>query len=70
MDKRWLNKVTPKVDALHEHIRWLGDLLETLLDRFDNYQKITQNYQKITNYQLLERVNMGKVIGNYQVITR
>ena len=70
MDKRRLNKVTRKVDALHEHIRWLGYLLETLLDRFDNYQKITQNYQKITNYQLLERVNMGKVIGNYQVITR
>ena len=53
MDKRWLNKVTPKVDALHEHIRWLGDLLETLLDRFDNYQKITENYPKLPkNYQL------------------
>ena len=53
MDKRRLNKVTPNVDALHEHIRWLGNLLETLQDRFDSYHKITQNYQKLPkNYQL------------------
>ena len=53
MDMRWLNKVTPKVDALHEHIRWLGYLLKTLLDRFDNYQKITENYPKLPkNYPL------------------
>ena len=51
---------------------------ERCLDLFKDYPKlpkITQNYQKITRYQGLKRVRMGRVIvnlgklpGNYQVI--
>ena len=41
---------------------------ERCLDLFKDYPKlpkITQNYQKITRYQGLKRVRMGRVIGNF-----